>query len=192
MLKLKDWAIREGVKPLTAYRWFHAGILPVKATRVGPRLIIVEEDAPKKESACEVVIYARVSSTDQKDDLSGQYLRVSSWLVEQGITNARVVTEIGSGMNGNRPRLRKILSDPNIKTIVVERRDRFGRMNVELVESVLTATGRSLLVVDSSEVGDDFVRDVTEVLTSLCARLYGKRGTANRARRALDNIKEDR
>jgi len=190
MLKLKDWAIREGVKPLTAYRWFHAGTLPVKATRVGPRLIIVEEQIPRDESIGEVVIYGRVSSTDQKDDLNSQCLRVSSWLAEQGITNARVVTEIGSGMNGNRPRLRKILSDPNIKTIVVEHRDRFGHMNVELVESVLAATGRSLLVVDSGEVGDDFVRDVTEVLTSLCARLYGERGAANRARRALDNIKE--
>ena len=190
MLKLKDWAIRENIEPHTAYSWFHAGTLPVKATRVGPRLIIVEEQSTCEESAGEVVIYARVSSTDQKDDLNGQSSRISSWLMEQGITNAQVVTEIGSGMNGNRPRLRKILSDPNIKTIVVEHRDRFGRMNVELVESVLTATGRSLLVVDNSEVADDFVRDVTEVLTSLCARLYGKRGAANRARRALDNIKE--
>ena len=192
MLKLKDWALRENIEPHTAYAWFHAGTLPVKATRVGPRLIIVEEDAPKKESSGEIVIYARVSSTDQKDDLNAQSSRVTSWLVEQGITNARVVTEIGSGMNGNRHRLRKILADPNIKTIVVEHRDRFGRMNVELVESVLAAAGRSLLVVDSSEVGDDFVRDVTEVLTALCARLYGKRGAANRARRALDSIKEDK
>jgi len=188
MLKLKDWAIRENIEPHTAYSWFHAGILPVKATRVGPRLIIVEEDAPKKESACEVVIYARVSSTDQKDDLNGQVDRVSAWLDSQNIIVSRTVTEIGSGVNGNRPRLRKILSDPNIKTIVVEHRDRFGRMNVELVESVLTASGRTLLVMSSNEVVDDFVRDVTEVLTSLCARLYGKRGAANRARRAIEKM----
>lgn len=42
-----------------------------------------------------------------------------------------------------------------------------------------------LLVVDPSEVDDDFVRDVTEILTSLCARLYGRRAAANRARRAV-------
>jgi len=175
MLKLKDWAIRENIEPHTVYSWFHEGTLPVKATRVGPRLIIVEEQSTCEEfSEEEVVIYARVSSTDQKDDLNGQVDRVSAWLDSQNIIVSRTVTEIGSGVNGNRSRLRKILSDPNIKTIVVEHRDRFGCMNVELVESVLTASGRTLLVMNSNEVVDDFVRDVTEVLTLLCARLYGK------------------
>jgi len=188
MLKLKDWAIRENIEPHMVYSWFHEGTLPVKATRVGPRLIIVEEQTPCDESIGEVVIYARVSSTDQKDDLNGQVDRVSAWLDSQNIIVSRTVTEIGSGVNGNRSRLRKILSDPNIKTIVVEHRDRFGRMNVELVESVLTASGRTLLVMNSNEVVDDFVRDVTEVLTSLCARLYGKRGAANRARRAIEKM----
>ena len=40
-------------------------------------------------------------------------------------------------------------------------------------------------MVDSQEVANDLVRDVTEVMTSLCARLYGKRSAANRARRAV-------
>jgi predicted site-specific integrase-resolvase len=41
------------------------------------------------------------------------------------------------------------------------------------------------MVVDSAEVDDDLVRDMTEILTSMCARLYGKRAAANRARRAI-------
>jgi len=130
-------------------------------------------------------VYARVSSSDQRSDLDGQAERVSAWLATQGITVERVVTEVGSGMNGNRPRLRSILSDPSVKILAVEHRDRFGRMNAELVESALAASGRRLMVADPSEVEDDFVRDVTDVLTSLCARLYGKRGARNRAQRAL-------
>ena len=35
------------------------------------------------------------------------------------------------------------------------------------------------------EVKDDLVRDMTEVLTSFCARLYGKRSAARRAENAL-------
>ena len=188
MLKLKDWAIREGINPRTAYNWFHDGSLPVEASRVGPRLIIINEQTVSKEMVGEVIIYARVSSTDQKSDLSGQVERVSAWLDSQNIIVSRTITEIGSGMNGNRSKLRRILSDNNVKTIVVEHRDRFGRMNVELVESALAASGRTLLVMNSNELVDDFVRDVTEVLTSLCARLYGKRGAANRARRAIEKM----
>ena len=56
----------------------------------------------------------------------------------------------------------------------------------EYVEAALAAAGRQLLVVDPAEVDDDLVRDVTEILTSLCARLYGKRAAANRAARAVE------
>lgn len=42
------------------------------------------------------------------------------------------------------------------------------------------------MVVDPAEVDDDLVRDVTEILTSLCARLYGRRAAANRVRRAVE------
>ena len=53
------------------------------------------------------------------------------------------------------------------------------------VEAALAASGRGLLVVDPAEVDDDLVREVTEILTSLCARRYGRRAAANRAARAV-------
>ena len=57
----------------------------------------------------------------------------------------------------------------------MEHRDRFCRFGSEYVEAALAAQGRELVVVDSAEVDDDLVRDMTEILTSMCARLYGKR-----------------
>ena len=53
------------------------------------------------------------------------------------------------------------------------------------MEAALAASGRRLLVAGPAEVDDDLVRDVTEILTFLCARLYGRRAAANRAARAL-------
>ena len=70
-------------------------------------------------------------------------------------------------------------------TIVVEHSDRFARFGAEYVQAALEADGRRLLVVDPGEVDEDLVRDVTEILTSLCTRLYGKRAAANRAARAV-------
>jgi predicted site-specific integrase-resolvase len=75
-----------------------------------------------------------------------------------------------------------------VSTIVVEHRDRFG---AEDVEASLAAGGRHLLVVDPAEVDDDLVRDVSEILTSLCARLYGRRAAANRVARAVCALAED-
>jgi predicted site-specific integrase-resolvase len=59
------------------------------------------------------------------------------------------------------------------------------------VKAALSAQGRRLLVVDPSGADDDLVRDVTEILTSLCARLYGRRAAANRAARAVSAITGD-
>ena len=60
-----------------------------------------------------------------------------------------------------------------------------ARMNAELVEASLSAQGRRLVVLEEGEVEDDLVRDMVEVLTSFCARRYGRRGARHRATRAL-------
>jgi putative resolvase len=78
-----------------------------------------------------------------------------------------------------------LLADPAVGQVVVEHRERLGRMNTELVEAALAASGRSLVVLEDRELDDDLVRDMTEVLTSFCARLYGRRSARNRARAAL-------
>ncbi|ORB61090.1 IS607 family transposase, partial [Mycobacterium shinjukuense] len=102
-----------------------------------------------------------------------------------------VVTEVGSGLNGKRPKLRRMLSDPDAKVIVVEHRDRLARFGVEHLEAVLAAQGRRIVVADPGETTDDLVRDMIEVLTSMCARLYGRRGARNRAMRALAAAKRN-
>ena len=75
--------------------------------------------------------------------------------------------------------------DGRVGTIVVEHRDRLARLGSEYIEAALLGAGRRLLVVDPTEVEDDLVRDMTYVLTSLCARLYGRRSARTRAQRAL-------
>lgn len=185
-MNLKEWAKREGVHPVTAYRWFREGKLPVPARRVGG-LILVEQATEASPSEI-TVVYARVSSADQKSDLDRQVARVTAWATGQNLAVSRVVTEVGSAVNGRRKKFLAVLRDPSVSTIVVEHRDRFARFGVEYVEAALAAQGRRLLVVDPAEVDDDLVRDVTEILTSLCVRLYGRRAAANRARRAVDAV----
>ena len=103
----------------------------------------------------------------------------------------RVEAEVGSGMNGTRARARRRLAGPAAGVVVVEHRDRLGRMNTELAEAALAAQGRRLVVADDGEVTDDLVRDMTGVLTSFCARRYGRRPAGNRALKAVGCAQRD-
>ena len=179
-MNLAAWAERNGVARVTAYRWFHAGLLPVPAQRVG-RLILVNDVTAETARHGLTAVYACVSSADQKADLDRQVARVTVWATSQQIP----VTEVGSALNGHRRKFLALLRDPSVGRIVVEHRDRFCRFGSEYVAAALAAQGRELVVVDSAEVDDDLVRDMAEILTSMCARLYGKRAAANRARRAV-------
>jgi putative resolvase len=182
-MKLAEWARRNGVHPQTAYRWFREGTMPVPARRLPSGTIMV--DAVSDDTQGQVVVYARVSSADQRADLDRQVARVTVWVTGQNMVVSRVVTEVGSALNGRRKTFLGLLRDPSVTTIVVEHRDRFARFGAEYVEAALAAQGRRLLVADPAGVDDDLVRDVTEILTSLCARLYGRRAAANRASRAV-------
>jgi putative resolvase len=188
-VNLSQWADRVGVSKFTAYRWFREGTLPVPAERVG-RLILVNVGAAERESA-RTVLYARVSSHDQRRDLDRQVARLTGWATGQGLAVAEVVAEVGSGMNAKRRKLARLLADATATTVVVEHRDRLARFGVEHLEAALSAQGRRIVVLDAGEVDDDLIRDVTEVLTSFCARLYGRRGARNRALKALGCARRD-
>lgn len=186
-MNLTEWAKTQGVHPQTAYRWFREGTLPVPAQRVGPRTILVNVEAnASPEAVGGLGLYACVSSHDQKADLERQVARLTRWAATTGHPVVRVESEIASGMNGARTKAKRLLADPAVTTVVVEHKDRLGRMNVELVEAALSATARRLVVLDEGEVEDDLVQDIVDVLTSFCARLYGRRSAKNRARKALE------
>lgn len=183
-MNLKEWAAQQGVHPITAYRWFREGKLPVPARRVG-RLILVDPPTEHPKEVGRTVVYARVSSSDLRSDLDRQVARVTEWVTTEGGRVDGVVTEVGSALGGKRRHFLALLRDPTVERIVVEHRDRFARFGAEYVEAALSAQGRALVVVDPAEADDDLVRDITEILTSLCTRLYGRRGAANRASKAV-------
>ena len=168
--------------------------VPVEHTPTGMWLIHDPkyETTPTPTAVGRTVCYARVSSSDQKADLQRQADRLKAFAINLGAKDVQVVTEIGSGTDDRRRKLNRLLKDPTVTTLIVEHRDRLARMNVGLVESALETSGRRLVIVDDTELDDDLVRDMTEVLTSFCARLYGRRSARHRAEKALEAIRDDR
>jgi len=163
-MKLSAWAKKQGISYRTAWRWFKTGMLPVPAKQLSNGTIIISELEQKFSG---VAIYARVSSSDQKNDLDRQIARLVTFANEKGLSVSKTMTEIGSGLNGHRPKLMKLLEDTSVGIILVEHRDRLMRFGVEYVEAALASQGRKLVVADKEELKDDLVQDMIEVLTSL-------------------------
>ena len=169
-VRLREWAAREGVHYQRAWRWWRDGKLPVPARQTAPGTILVE--VPTAGGVA----------------LDRQVARVTEWVTGQGLAVAEVVCEVGSGLNGKRSKLRRVLSDPSATVIGVEHRDRLARFGVEHRDAALAAQGRRVLVAEPGETADDLAHDMIEVLTSMCASLYGRRGA--RALRAVTAAKK--
>ena len=161
--------------------------MPVPYRRLPSGTILVDVEEPVSNDP--VVLYARVATPDQRPDLDRQVARMTEWATHHGLTIGRVVTEVGSGIDAKRPKLARILADPTATVIVVEHRDRLARFGIEHLRAALAAGGRRIVVVDTAENPDDLIREMVEVLTTMCARLYGRRGARNRALRAVTAAK---
>ena len=105
-MKLSQWAKEKGISYQTAYRMFQAGTLPVKSEQLPTGTILV---FPESQLQKRLALYARVSSSDQKEDLQRQIQRLRDYAAAQGFQVYQEVTEIGSGLNGKRPQLHKLL-----------------------------------------------------------------------------------
>ena len=114
--------------------------------------------------------------------------RLTEYAVANNLVIVDAVKEIGSGLNGHRRSLLKLLSNQDVNAIVVEHRERLMRFGFEYVEAALAAQGRKIIVIEPDEMTDDIVRDLHEVIVSMCARLYGKPSAKNRAQKALNAI----
>lgn len=161
MIRLPEWARRNGIAYITAFRWAHAGKIPGLHRTVSNRLFVEVPDLPAGAS---VVLYGRVSSSDQSADLDRQMERLRAFAAAKGLVTTKEVQEIGSGLNGRRKRLVALLSDSDVGIVVVEHRDRLARFGVEYIEAALSAQGRSVLVINEGEQKLDLVQDFIDVV----------------------------
>ena len=187
-MKLADWARKNGLDYKTAYRLYRSGKFPLPTQQLSTGTILIHEPPTITNNTA---LYARVSSSDQKEDLDRQLQRLREYATVKGHHVIQEVSEIGSGLNGPREKLIKLLENPSVSIILVEHRDRLARFGSEYIIAALEASNRMVEIVNEAECKDDLDQDMVDVLTSFCARLYGKRAAKNRAMRALEATKDE-
>jgi putative resolvase len=177
-MKLSAYAKQVGITYKTAWQWWKAGQLDAYQLPTGT--IIVREP---QTGASGVALYARVSSADQKDDAVRQMQRLRAYAAARGYQVVAEVIEIASGLNDERPKLKKLLINPQVGVLVVEHRDRLTRVGYGYIATLLEQQGRRVEAIYPSDTGDGLVDDFVAVIASMAARLYGRRNSKRRAER---------
>ncbi len=178
-MRLRQYANKMGVSYKTAFRWWKAGKLDAYQLDTGT--VIVRDPVEVSQTATGIALYARVSTQRQKADLERQVQRLLTYAASRGYQVSKVVQEIASGMNDNRPKLLKLLTDKQVGMIVIEHRDRLTRFGFAYIEQLLQMQGRRIEVLFPTDTTHDLVDDFIAIITSMASRIYGRRHAKARA-----------
>jgi putative resolvase len=187
-MRLSPYAKQMHVSYKTAFRWWRAGRLDTYQLDTGT--IIVRDPLPETLSPQGIAFYARVSTQGQKADLDRQLERLKTYAASRGYQVTKIVQEIACGMNDTRPKLLKLLTDPQIGKIVVEHRDRLTRFGFVYIEQLFAMQGRSLEVLFPTDTKYDLVEDFIAVITSMASRIYGRRHSKERAEKIKQCVEQ--
>ena len=191
-MKLSVYAKEMGITRHTATRWFHEGRIP-GAYQLDTGTIIVPNDIFEQNKANEgqTVIYARVSNSEQrKTDLETQAQRLIDFSIANGWQIDKVIKEVGSGLNDERPKLVNLLmSDEPIRRIVVEHKDRLTRFGFNYLEILAKKQNFEIVVVNKAEDDkEDLIQDLISIITNFCARIYSKRRLTHKTEQFIKEL----
>lgn len=188
--KVSTYAKLHGVTTRTIWNWYYKGLL--KTERDSTNHLWILDEPFHKQKDLNVAIYTRVSSAENKANLESQAQRLISYCNAKGYKVAKVVKDVGSGLNDCRPKLQALLTDNTIDIIVVEHKDRLARFGLNYIEQLLKLHNRQIEVVNNVESEtDDLMQDFVSIITSFCARLYGKRRTKRRTEQLIKQLQEE-
>lgn len=183
-MKLSQYARREGIKYRSAWVRYKKGRIPGAYLDDSGHVVVPDPDNGRLQTA---VVYARVSSAKQKEDLERQAERMVAFANNAGLSVKRIVKEVASGVNDRRPKLTALLMDEDWGTLVVEHKDRLTRVGFEWFRVLLHMQGKRILVANEAEDDrTDLMMDFTSIIYSFAARLYGVRGARNRTDRTVE------
>lgn len=184
-MKLSAYAKQQGISYQTAWRMWQRGELPAHQLPSGTVIVEVTPTPPAIRPQ-KVAVYARVSSAENRKNLEGQAERVAAFCAAKGWQVAKVVKECGSGINDQRPQFLALLADTSISHLVIEHKDRCSRFGVAYIQTLLKTQGRELVIINEAEEGqEDLMQDFVAIITSFCARLYGRRRASRKKTQLL-------
>jgi predicted site-specific integrase-resolvase len=188
-MKLSEYAKKNNLTYQSALRHWKNGLLNGKQLATGTIVIFEDDSEAVKNKIVQVATYARVSSSQNKDDLDKQQDRLIDYANAKGYKTIYNIKEIGSGLNDSRPQLIKLLRCSLIDIILVEHKDRLTRFGFKYIEELLDIQGRKIEVINNiPDDKDDLIQDFISVITSFCARIYGQRRCKRKTEKLIKEL----
>lgn len=193
-IKISTYAELMGISKKTAYAHFHQGKIKGYQDKSTGTIYVEDvfstvDEIEHVRNPNEVILYARVSSSQNKDNLETQLDRLRSYAYARGYTVVDEVKEIASGLNDNRKQLSKILGRDDYAKLIVEHKDRLTRFGFNYIEQFLQYKDQSIEVINMTD-GDknDLIDDFVSIITSFCARIYGQRRVKRKTERIIKEL----
>ena len=189
-MKLSVYAQKLGITYKTAWRLYKDEKLDAYQLPTGT--IIVREEIINKLPN-KVCIYARVSSSENKNNLIKQADRLKDYAIARGYKIYKIVEEVGSGVNDNRKKLNQLLEDKNYNKLIVEYKDRLTRFGFNYISILFNELGKEIEIVNEADNNkQDLMQDFISIITSFCARLYGLRRSKRKTEKIIKELKNEK
>ena len=195
-VKIGEAAKLLGVSVQALRNWEMEGkIMPSHRTPGGQRMYDLAELLGVNDLTYPTIAYARVSSSDQKEDLERQYAVLEAFCNKNGWQPTEIIRDLGSGMNYNKKGLRRLLElmvQGQMSRLVITHKDRLLRFGAEIVFRICELKGIEVVIINKGEQAsfeEELTRDVMEIMTVFCAKLYGRRShKSKKMAQEIENI----
>lgn len=182
--KPQEFAEMIGVSVKTLQRWDNEGKLKAFRSPTDRRYYThkqyVDYMGESVTKHGKTIIYTRVSTLNQKNDLYNQVEFLKQYANAKGMIVDEVFEDIGSGLNYNRKQWNKLIEDCMlglIKTVIIAHKDRFIRFGYEWFERFLKTNGVNIIVVNNEKLSpeQELVNDLISIIHVFSCRIYGLR-----------------
>jgi predicted site-specific integrase-resolvase len=192
---ISEFSKKVNVSPSTLRRWDRIGELKAKRRKSGHRYYD-ESDVRSllnktPLSSRKTIIYCRVSSYGQKDDLESQIKAMESYCLNAGIPIDELIKEIGGGMNFKRKKFLKLMdrvSEGEVSRLIIAHKDRLARFGFEYFQHLCHVNGCQLEVINQETLSPEkeMVEDLMSIIHTFSCRLYGLRRYKKSLKKALE------
>lgn len=195
-IKASEYAKKMSLHIRTVYRYYHNGkIMGYQDKDTGT--IFIKNPFKKQNDKMfknKVILYSRVSSSENKNNLDNQLERLRLYAVAKGYQIIKEVKEVGSGLNDNRAKLNGIFEkDLNkFEILLVEHKDRLTRFGFNYIELFLKSHNKKVEIINVvNDDKEDLIQDFISIITSFCTRIYGQRRSRRKSEKLIKELEND-
>ena len=198
MWKVGEFGKLIGISSSTLRRWEEEGKLIADRTLGNQRLynenhLRVAMRLKTGKTPNRAIVYCRVSSSNQKDDLASQVKAMEQFCLAQGVAITDSIQEVGGGLNFKRPKFLQIIQwaiQGEVKVLYVAHKDRLCRFGFELVEQILQWSGGKLVVANAETLSpqEELTQDLLSIVDCFSSRLYGLRKYKSKVKKIVDGV----